>query len=69
MRFDAFSGNTCRMPALVAAILAVTGTATLLILNRPAGEAPANGGGMITAAVAYRAGAAVIPTAPSDRSR
>jgi hypothetical protein len=69
MRLDANSGNTGRMPAIVAVILAVTGTATLLILNSPAGDARANGGGMITAAAAYRAGAVVVTTAPIDPHR
>lgn len=58
------------MPALISAIVAVVGSAVLLLMDfGPSSGWPVHGGGMITAAAVSRAGAIELPTAPYDRPR
>jgi hypothetical protein len=66
-RKDSYDGL---MPVMIAAIVAVIGSAAVLVIDfGPAQGSQGNGGGMITAAAVSKAGATVFPTAPSDRPR
>jgi hypothetical protein len=56
------------MPALICAIVAVVGSAALVLMDfGPSNGSQVHGGGMITAAAVSRAGAIEVPTAPTDR--
>jgi hypothetical protein len=53
------------MPVIVAAIVAVVGTAAILFSDfGPGNDSQASGNGIITAAAASRVGAIVIPSEP-----
>jgi hypothetical protein len=57
------------LPVTVAAVIAVVGTVSLLLMDfGPWSSAPGDGQGMISAAVVYRAGATALPSAPTPRA-